>query len=185
MAAHFALGFPSPPPLSRLKLATDNNSQTHYAKGKQSPGLLNAACRVQNATFLNSALCILHSALNRPGSYTLYAIGCRYYFTPVPRFFSPFPRGTGSLSVTREYLALESGLPRFPQDYTCLAVLGCLRKAAFQFSLTGLSPSLVGPFQSLSANFQVYDCRTSPYIGHLEPRNSHSTTRTGFNMEQV
>src|SRR5688572_29027266 len=36
--ALFALGFPSPPPqFSRLKLATDNNSQTHYAKGKRSP----------------------------------------------------------------------------------------------------------------------------------------------------
>ncbi|MFT5086819.1 MAG: hypothetical protein ACI8PG_001169 [Planctomycetota bacterium] len=32
--------------------------------------------------------------------------------------------GTSSLSVTREYLALESGLPSFPQDFTCPVVLG-------------------------------------------------------------
>ena len=32
--------------------------------------------------------------------------------------------GTSSLSVTREYLALEGGPPRFPQDFTCPVVLG-------------------------------------------------------------
>jgi hypothetical protein len=32
--------------------------------------------------------------------------------------------GTSALSVTREYLALESGLPSFPQDFTCPEVLG-------------------------------------------------------------
>src|SRR5262249_40099722 len=40
------------------------------------------------------------------------------------RFFSPFPHGTGSLSVAREYLALESGLPRFRRGFTCPALLG-------------------------------------------------------------
>ena len=40
-----------------LRLATDNNSQTHYAKGKRSP-----PC---------------------DGSHTLYAIGFRFYFTPL------------------------------------------------------------------------------------------------------
>ena len=47
------------------------------------------------------------------GSISLPSQGC----------FSPFPHGTGSLSVAREYLALESGLPSFPRDYTCLVVL--------------------------------------------------------------
>ena len=32
-----------------------------------------------------------------------------FYFTPLPGFFSPFPHGTCSLSVTREYLALRDG----------------------------------------------------------------------------
>src|SRR6266498_3664308 len=36
LVAHFALGFPSPPLQNELRLATDHNSQTHYAKGKQS-----------------------------------------------------------------------------------------------------------------------------------------------------
>ena len=36
--------------------------------------------------------------------------------------------GTSSLSVTREYLALESGLPSFPQGFTCPVVLGNIVK---------------------------------------------------------
>ena len=47
------------------------------------------------------------------GSISLPSQGC----------FSPFPHGTGSLSVAREYLALESGLPSFLPDYTCPVVL--------------------------------------------------------------
>src|SRR5579863_8176375 len=47
------------------------------------------------------------------GSISLPSQGC----------FSPFPHGTGSLSVAREYLALESGLPGFPRDFTCPVVL--------------------------------------------------------------
>ena len=39
------------------------------------------------------------------------------------RFFSPFPHGTGSLSVSREYLALDDGPPGFKQDFSCPALL--------------------------------------------------------------
>jgi hypothetical protein len=53
----------------------------------------------------------------------LYAYGFRIYFTPLPGFFSPFPHGTGSLSVDHEYLALEDGPPIFRQDFTCPALL--------------------------------------------------------------
>jgi hypothetical protein len=53
----------------------------------------------------------------------LYACGFRIYFTPLPGFFSPFPHGTGALSVDHEYLALEDGPPIFRQDYTCPALL--------------------------------------------------------------
>ena len=41
-----------------------------------------------------------------------------------PRFFSPFPHGTSSLSVACEYLALGDGPPRFIQDSSCPALLG-------------------------------------------------------------
>jgi len=39
------------------------------------------------------------------------------------RFFSPFPHGTSSLSVSQEYLALADGPARFTQDYSCPALL--------------------------------------------------------------
>ena len=43
---------------------------------------------------------------------------------PSQGFFSPFPHGTGSLSVTREYLGLASGLARFTRDFTGPVLLG-------------------------------------------------------------
>ena len=39
------------------------------------------------------------------------------------RCFSPFPHGTGSLSVSWEYLALPDGPGGFAQDYSCPALL--------------------------------------------------------------
>ena len=65
-----------------------------------------------------------------------------FYFTPLPGFFSPFPHGTCSLSVTKEYLALRDGPRGFRQDFTCLAVLRIPSRDNF-ISLTGLSPSSV------------------------------------------
>ncbi len=56
------------------------------------------------------------------------------------RCFSPFPHGTGSLSVSREYLALADGPAGFAQGFTCPALL----RVPLRFreaSRTGLSPS--------------------------------------------
>ena len=41
-------------------------------------------------------------------------------------YFSPFPHGTGSLSVSQEYLALPDGAGRFRQDFTGPALLRIL-----------------------------------------------------------
>ncbi len=79
-----------------VSLATDINSLTHYTKGTRSPLRASTACT--------------HTV---SGSISL----------PSPGFFSPFPHGTGSLSVANEYLALEDGPPMFRQDYTCPALL--------------------------------------------------------------
>jgi hypothetical protein len=57
-------------------------------------------------------------------SHCLSAHGFRIYFTRHLACFSPFPHGTGALSVIEEYLGLEGGPPRFAQDYTCPALLG-------------------------------------------------------------
>ena len=58
------------------------------------------------------------------------------------RFFSPFPHGTGSLSVSGEYLALADGPAGFTQDFTCPALLRILIGLGFD-SCTGLSPSMI------------------------------------------
>ena len=42
---------------------------------------------------------------------------------PSSGFFSPFPHGTGSLSVSWEYLALPDGPGGFAQDSSCPALL--------------------------------------------------------------
>jgi hypothetical protein len=79
----------------------------------------------------------------------LYAYGFRIYFTPLPGFFSPFPHGTGSLSVDHEYLALEDGPPIFKQDFTCPALLVLRLVPHTEFHLQGyhlLRPDF--PFRS-------------------------------------
>ena len=51
--------------------------------------------------------------------------------------FSPFPHGTGSLSVAREYLALRDGPRRFPRDFSCPVVLRNLSNESARFRLPG------------------------------------------------
>ena len=80
----------------RLKLARQTKSQTHYTKGTRSPLRASSVCR--------------HPV---SGTISLPSLGC----------FSPFPHGTGALSVGKEYLGLESGPPMFRQDCTCPALL--------------------------------------------------------------
>ena len=80
-----------------VKLATDSKSLTHYTKGTQSP-------------HEGAPTACTHTV---SGSISL----------PSPGFFSPFPHGTGSLSVSKEYLALEDGPPMFSQSFTCSDLL--------------------------------------------------------------
>lgn len=65
-----------------------------------------------------------------------------FYFTPLPGFFSPFPRGTGSLSVTQEYLAFRGG---HSMIHTGFLVPRATRDSAsiLKLSTTRLSLSLV------------------------------------------
>ena len=70
----------------------------------------------------------------------MYACGFRIYFTPLPGFFSPFPHGTGSLSVDNEYLALEDGPPIFGQDSTCPALLISRLVPPLPFRIRGCHP---------------------------------------------
>jgi hypothetical protein len=94
----------------RLKLARNNKSLTHYTKGTPSGLRPPTVCR-------------------HPVSGTVSL--------PSSGFFSPFPHGTCSLSVAKEYLGLEGGPPMFRQDFTCPALL----EASLVNIRTGLSPA--------------------------------------------
>ena len=96
----------------------------------------------------------------------MYACGFRIYFTPLPGFFSPFPHGTGSLSVDHEYLALEDGPPIFRQDFTCPALLVVRLVLPHCFRLRGYHP-LWPHFPERSANNADKEYRLFPFRSPL------------------
>ena len=106
-----------------VKLATDSKSLTHYTKGTQSP-------------HQGAPTACTHTV---SGSISL----------PSPGFFSPFPHGTGSLSVGQEYLALEDGPPIFRQGFSCPALLIVHRIRAFAYRAITVYGR---PFQDRSTN---------------------------------
>ena len=100
------------------------------------------------------------------GSDCLYACGFRIYFTPLPGFFSPFPHGTGSLSVDHEYLALEDGPPIFRQDFTCPALLVSRLVPHSSLRLRGSHP-LRPPFPERSPETNAKSRRLLPFRSPL------------------
>ena len=116
--AHLGLAFAVATSQRELTLQHTSNSLAHYPKGT-----------------LSSGKCRTPTVCKHTGSGT---ISLSY-----KEFFSPFPHGTCSLSVTEEYLALPDGSGRFPQTFTYFVVLGNLFQRVTLFSLTGLSPSVV------------------------------------------
>ena len=100
------------------------------------------------------------------GSHCLYACGFRIYFTPLPGFFSPFPHGTGSLSVDYEYLALEDGPPMFRQGFTCPALLVVRLVPRPCFLIRGYHP-LWPAFPHRSDNTIVKSYRLFPFRSPL------------------
>ena len=85
---------------------------------------------------------LAHSTKGTPSHHqgcsdALRAHGFRYCFTPLPGCFSPFPHGTGALSVTWEYSGLEGGPPGFGPGFTCPALLRYLHRAPSQGAPTG------------------------------------------------
>src|SRR6266542_1941730 len=88
---------------TRVNLATHRNSQAHSSKGTWS----------------------LHVGPEADPLPRL--VGTRFqvlFHDPPPGYFSPFPHGTCSLSVTREYLGLGGGPPRFTRDFSGPVLLG-------------------------------------------------------------
>ena len=134
-----------------------SNSPAHYAKGTRS-GL-------RLATHSPPTAC----RQTVSGSISL----------PSPGFFSPFPHGTGSLSVAREYLALEGGPSGFPRGFTCPVVLGYAGQrdqcdfAYRAFTFCG------GSFQSLRLSPDLVTLRGSP-TSAPQPRTGLRQSGLGY-----
>ena len=109
----FRYGYPT-----RVNLATYHNSQAHSSKGTRS----------------------LHFS---PKADTLpRLVGTRVqvlFHDPSPGHFSPFPHGTCSLSVTREYLGLGGGPPGFTRDFSGPVLLGILSGSRADFAYGGIT----------------------------------------------
>jgi hypothetical protein len=127
-----------------------SNSPAHYAKGTRS-GL-------RLATHSPPTAC----RQTVSGSISL----------PSPGFFSPFPHGTGSLSVAREYLALEGGPSGFPRGFTCPVVLGNAGQRDQCDFVYRAFTFCGGSFQSLQLSPDFVTLRGSP--------TSAPQPRTGF-----
>ena len=93
-------------------------------------------------------------------SYRLQAHGFRFCFTRRQAFFSPFPHGTGALSVTDEYVALEGGPPRFRRGFSCPAVLRYRSHSLGICFAYGALTLFGGPFQAASATDSMRTGRT-------------------------
>src|SRR6266699_6366579 len=109
----FRYGFPT-----RVNLATYHNSQAHSSKGTRS----------------------LHVSSEADSLPRL--VGTRFqvlFHDPSPGHFSPFPHGTCSLSVTREYLGLGGGPPRFTRDFTGPVLLGNMSGSRKSFAYGGVT----------------------------------------------
>ena len=116
-----------------VKLATKRKSLTHYAKGTQSPYF--------------------------KGSYCLYVCGFRFYFTPLPGFFSPFLHSTGSLSVIgrSRVFSLGGWSPHLQTGCHVSRPTYRLPSTTRLTSHKGLSPSMAG----LSRPFCCRSCYRS------------------------
>src|SRR6266568_3360803 len=61
------------------------------------------------------------------------------FHDPSPGYFSPFPHGTCSLSVTREYLGLGGGPPGFTRDFSGPVLLGIPLGSRKGFTYRGIT----------------------------------------------
>src|ERR1700730_2193641 len=130
--ALFRLAFATATP-QRVNLATYHNSQAHSSKGTRS----------------------LHF---NPKADTLpRLVGARFqvlFHDPSPGHFSPFPHGTCALSVTREYLGLGGGPPRFTRDFSGPVLLGIPPGSRLGFTY-GCVTLCADAFQASSATHAI------------------------------
>ncbi len=95
---------------------------------------------------------------------------------PSQGFFSPFPHGTGSLSVGSLYLALRDGPRRFPQGFTCPAVLRYRLRVQLVFTYVAIT--LYGPsFQRASTKKWIGN---STVAGPTTPESPEGDAGLGY-----
>ena len=137
--ALFGLAFATAPRFPSLNLATKRNSSAHSSIGTPSPGPKSRLRLLVGTRFQE----LFHSP-----SGVLFTFPSRYLYT----------------IGHQGYLALESGLPRFPRDFTCPVVLR-IPTGVNRISPTGLSPSAAG--RSRPFGYPV-DCSLL-YVGPTTP----------------
>ena len=99
---------------------------------------------------------------------------------PLTGCFSPFPHGTGSLSVSGEYLALDDGPPSFTQGFTCPELLRNRTWVGGRFRIRGYNSLWLAFSEPFSYPLQSRCCaalqprRTSPPVWAL-PRSLAAT----------
>ena len=137
----FPYGYPT-----RVSLATHRNSQAHSSKGTRSR--------------------------HTPGGVKFpRLVGTRFqvlFHDPSPGCFSPFPHGTGSLSVASEYLVLPDGPGGFKQGFSCPALLRSHWKEDCIFTYAAVTLS-GRPFQTvqLMLSYPSFNQATSSDLSAL------------------
>src|SRR5690625_2940726 len=91
---------------------------------------------------------------------------------PYSGFFSPFPHGTSSLSVSQEYLALSDGPVRFTQDFSCPVLLRILLSITYAY--------LYGTITLYGLPFQVILIRYASNIAVLQPQDCRNNIGLGY-----
>ena len=86
--------------------------------------------------------------------------------------FSPFPHGTGSLSVSREYSALPDGPGRFRRDCTCPALLRIPLQSG-KAARKGLSPAA-------AARSSAFRSPSRTDVAVLQPHRRRNACGLGF-----
>ena len=87
---------------------------------------------------------------------------------PCSGYFSPFPHGTGSLSVSQKYLALPDGPGSFNQDFSCPDLLR-IPIILLILTCTGLSPPTV--LLSRNIPFHINNKITGPSTPNTPKRS--------------
>ena len=94
---------------------------------------------------------------------------------PSSGFFSPFPHGTRSLSVSQEYLALPDGPGRFAQDSSCPALL------RIPLGRLSLRVRVCHPLRTYFPECSAHDQRATAWS--YNPR--YASPHTGFGLFPV